>query len=239
MRFSKRKYPLLDIDNWFNFKIHEETIFTCVKDRKDAPAVAKWLFENAKPPKTGLFSYVSQTFMNEALKNQDKLLEYRKEFEGKPYFFITNRMIYAGVLGKIMLGFMGDHLVSYADIYNKPEIFIYDRNNISIPHAEFQANIVYWPYAIYLFKHFAETKTKILPAKKKIDDFHCKYKSDLDIDIELLTENWYTQSCQNHPFIVRGHWRMQACGPALSERKLKWIDAFWKEGYKKGAYMDQ
>jgi hypothetical protein len=29
-------------------------------------------------------------------------------------------------------------------------------------------------------------------------------------------------------FVVRGHWRQQACGPARSERKRMWIQPFWK-----------
>jgi hypothetical protein len=29
-------------------------------------------------------------------------------------------------------------------------------------------------------------------------------------------------------FLVRGHWRRQACGPGLTERKTIWIQPFWK-----------
>ena len=29
-------------------------------------------------------------------------------------------------------------------------------------------------------------------------------------------------------FIVRGHWRRQACGPNHSERRLTWVAPFWK-----------
>jgi hypothetical protein len=29
-------------------------------------------------------------------------------------------------------------------------------------------------------------------------------------------------------WIVRGHWRQQACGPGMSERKILWIDPFVK-----------
>jgi len=29
-------------------------------------------------------------------------------------------------------------------------------------------------------------------------------------------------------FVVRGHRRWQACGPKHSERKLIWINPFWK-----------
>jgi len=29
-------------------------------------------------------------------------------------------------------------------------------------------------------------------------------------------------------FVVRGHWRDQACGPRLSERRQKWIEPYWK-----------
>ncbi len=29
-------------------------------------------------------------------------------------------------------------------------------------------------------------------------------------------------------FLVRGHWRNQACGPRLTERKMTWIEPYWK-----------
>lgn len=29
-------------------------------------------------------------------------------------------------------------------------------------------------------------------------------------------------------FLVRGHWRNQACGPRLTERRLTWIEPYWK-----------
>jgi hypothetical protein len=29
-------------------------------------------------------------------------------------------------------------------------------------------------------------------------------------------------------FVVRGHWRDQACGPRLGERRKKWIEPYWK-----------
>jgi hypothetical protein len=29
-------------------------------------------------------------------------------------------------------------------------------------------------------------------------------------------------------FMVRGHWRRQACGPGMKERRLKWIAPYWK-----------
>lgn len=29
-------------------------------------------------------------------------------------------------------------------------------------------------------------------------------------------------------FVVRGHWRNQACGPKLVERRRQWIQPYWK-----------
>ena len=36
------------------------------------------------------------------------------------------------------------------------------------------------------------------------------------------------RSSPNVRFVVRGHWRNQACGPRLSERRMQWIQPFWK-----------
>jgi hypothetical protein len=37
-------------------------------------------------------------------------------------------------------------------------------------------------------------------------------------------------------FTVRGHWRMQACGPGRKDRRRRWIEPFWK-GPKEGAKL--
>lgn len=248
MRFTSKKYPLLlksnflnpTVNDWIfnnesceNFKARDKTIIAslisaCMKD-----------FREKRP----ILGYVSDVFYQEASKNQDKLRVYVEDFFREKYFFVHKGGIWVGEIGHWGAILANNSVQCFRwveeDDKGNAQVYFFGNkdhvSNLDKQHADCSG----WPITVYLFRKFAETTTKVLPAKKTIKDFHCKYKSDLDIDIELLTENWYTESCQNHPFIVRGHWRMQACGPARKERRLKWIDAFWKEGYKKGAYMEQ
>lgn len=114
-----------------------------------------------------------------------------------------------------------------------------DGKAMSSGNVHYAWNFGVWIKGALLFKQFADFKTKKLPPKSKSRNFHCRWKNEFDIKIELCDTNWYTQSIQGHPFVVRGHWRMQAHGSGMRERKLIWIDEFMKQGYKKGAYKDK
>lgn len=92
--------------------------------------------------------------------------------------------------------------------------------------------------AVVLFKEFAEVKAKYLPPKKKVKNHHGRYKNDLPFSISICDLNWYTESLQCHPFVVRWHWRAQRYGKGLKKVKLIKIDEFIKRGYKKGAYKN-
>lgn len=92
------------------------------------------------------------------------------------------------------------------------------------------------PVAALLFKQFAEIETKVLSPGKKIKEFNGKYKSDVPFDIDLCDLNWYTESIQGHPFVVRWHWRAQRYGKGLSKVKMIKIDEYMKSGIKRGAY---
>jgi len=93
--------------------------------------------------------------------------------------------------------------------------------------------------AMHAFREMAETFGKKMPPSGK-SKIGCKYmRNDLPFSVENLSENWYTNSLQLHPFRVKGHWRMQACGEGWKDRKIKWIDAYIKKGHKIGAYKTQ
>tara|TARA_X000001316_G_C903249_1_gene20766 strand:- start:7 stop:606 length:600 start_codon:yes stop_codon:yes gene_type:complete len=96
-------------------------------------------------------------------------------------------------------------------------------------------------FGILAFIENSKVKTKTIKSRPKSKSFHCLHErqNDTGLDIHQCDLNWYTKSLQNHPFVVRGHWRMQACGQGMKDRKLKWIDTFMKGGYIKGAYKEK
>jgi hypothetical protein len=84
---------------------------------------------------------------------------------------------------------------------------------------------------IYLFKHYAEVETKILPPNKRIKGFNCKYANDTKLPITFLDSKWFTNLIQSNAFKVGGHFRQQACGSMFQDRKIIWISEFQKSGY--------
>jgi len=57
-------------------------------------------------------------------------------------------------------------------------------------------------------------------------------KNDLGIKRIRLTASWYRDTVQGHPFMVRGHWRMQRHGEGLKKVKPKFIAPHMKNGYR-------
>jgi hypothetical protein len=53
----------------------------------------------------------------------------------------------------------------------------------------------------------------------------------IQLDVRPALTSYIRGETRNSPtvqFLVRGHWRDQACGPKLSRRKTIWIEPFWK-----------
>jgi hypothetical protein len=53
----------------------------------------------------------------------------------------------------------------------------------------------------------------------------------IQLDVRPALTSYVRGEIRNSPtvqFLVRGHWRDQACGPKLSKRKTIWIEPFWK-----------
>lgn len=50
-------------------------------------------------------------------------------------------------------------------------------------------------------------------------------------DVYVVDASWNRLIIRNDGFAVRGHFRLQPCGPDMRDRKLIWIDAFLKNGY--------
>jgi len=248
MRFSKGLYPHLTKERWGQIRFDSGI----ADDIRQSTISAFHEIHSL----TGI-DYVSKVFKKEAWSNFDRLLEHSNVVYGEPYSVTDNSRFhifgYTGVECYILVGGLFCTTIWTDDNVNyNPKKGFYTRaysskryldsltknlgDTIKINEylsQEFMKSFVY-----YSFAKIAELKAKQLPPKGKLKDFHCRYKSDLNIPINLLTENWYTESCQNHPFVVRGHWRMQACGEGLSERKLIYVNPFMKKGYTKGTYKD-
>lgn len=88
---------------------------------------------------------------------------------------------------------------------------------------------------VLAFIELGDTNVKYLEAgrnnggKKNVD----KITNDSVKNVYVVDSNWNTLVIRTNGFAVRGHFRLQACGEGLKDRKLIWIDAFEKHGYKR------
>lgn len=87
------------------------------------------------------------------------------------------------------------------------------------------------------FIKYAEIQTKVIKPLSKESHIGIKYVNETKQKIEILDSTWFTNIVREDGFSVRGHFRFQACGPGLSQRKLIWVPEFEKNGYVRIAKM--
>lgn len=60
-----------------------------------------------------------------------------------------------------------------------------------------------------------------------------KIANQSNYNVYVVDSSWNQIIIRTDGFAVRGHFRLQPCGANLADRKLIWIDAFEKHGYKR------
>jgi hypothetical protein len=135
----------------------------------------------------------------------------------------------------LVSSFQGDQLLSLVELSDSRwELFLAHNELRKIKSDDFIITTSAYYLAAILFKQHAEIKTKICPPKSKVDLIHCKYKSDIDIKVNILDLAWYTECIQANSFWVRGHWRSQVCGEKRKSRKIIWVKLHESKRYIKG-----
>lgn len=92
-----------------------------------------------------------------------------------------------------------------------------------------------WIMQILTFVELGDIEIKILEGgknnggKKNEDKIH----NSSNKTVYVVDSTWNKIIMRTTGFAVRGHFRLQACGEGLKDRKLIWIDAFEKLGYKR------
>lgn len=92
-----------------------------------------------------------------------------------------------------------------------------------------------------LFINFAEVETKIMKPNTQIWDermVNAIYNNKTRNNITVIDSTWYQNLVSSGAFKVRGHFRLQPCGPGLSKRRLTWIADFEKSGYNRRAKIE-
>ncbi len=71
--------------------------------------------------------------------------------------------------------------------------------------------------------------------KPRNDQKEEKIHNSSNYTVFVVDSNWNKIVIRDEGFGVRGHYKMQPCGPAWADRKLIWVNAFEKEGYTRKA----
>lgn len=92
---------------------------------------------------------------------------------------------------------------------------------------------------LVLFLKYCELDTKIVKPGKTERHTDNKYENETGHKIEILDSTWFTTIIRSEGFMVGddtgGFFRLQPCGPGLSQRKLIWVLPFEKKGYTRTA----
>jgi len=92
---------------------------------------------------------------------------------------------------------------------------------------------------LLLFKDYAEVETIIVNNKNpKVKSFGEKTINESNVDVKLISSNWFYNIVRTEGFNVRGHFRLQPCGEGMQDRKLIYINDFQKHGYKRKAQKE-
>lgn len=96
-------------------------------------------------------------------------------------------------------------------------------------------------FSVELLLQFGQVETVVVNRKKrrKAKLNTERFTSEVDLNIEIIDSTYLRTIIRTEGFGVSGHFRLQACGPGMSERKLIWISPFQKNGYIRIAKKEQ
>lgn len=209
-----------------------------IENRRLNPLKLGLYYDFKKNPETYSIYKISKAFHNEAGLFVNNLIndgnsKYLVEGIYKPIFSNTKEVCFLFNEGFWIV--LQIHMIK--DKINS--ISLIGRDSKILTETDKEDIFNFMAYIAFIEK--STIKTKIIKSRPNSRSFHCRHErqNDTGLDINLCDINWYTESLQNHPFVVRGHWRNQACGVDMKDRKLKWIDTHMKTGYTKGAYKEK
>jgi acyl-ACP thioesterase len=98
-------------------------------------------------------------------------------------------------------------------------------------------NIEEFVYKFLCFFYLTENQEEIVPPGKVIGTRKTgKVSNDFKFPLTMVTSKWNTTVIRTEQFGVRGHFRVQPCGPVNDKRyEVIFIEPFVKHGYKRTA----
>lgn len=243
MLFTYRNHPVLERLKHSDltrpdFFLHPNEAAWWVRNEKDS---AKKLWKTYCKYFSSKIRAVSSPFHEAMLKAQDKLLtdEMRESISNESGTFIFGKWSYCYFIKDrqhCIFIFYDNALMLQSHTNKQGNTEYWLSENICPVLSKEQKVDVFGNYVsivlLYInFLKYAPIEVKYLSANKRINDINCKYVNQTDLNIEVINSSWFTTLVKSDAFKVRGHFRLQPCGPGLKDKKLIWISEFEKQGY--------
>lgn len=229
MRFTKEKYPLL----YSGYKSHykSELLELMHREIHKRNASVYW---------------ISKTLLKDACLNYDNIHNERITpgcyitILDDVFVFIDVQIWEDAELRKgNVIVMKGNEIAFMIQLIGNTLLFRSAHKDLDLANGIQQyADIVNQHIVSFMFIHHADVKQKQCPPRGKCDLFHCKYKSDVDVKINICDQSWYTECLQSHKFCVRSHYRWQVCGKGRLGRKYIEIKEHERHRYQKGAMIE-
>lgn len=228
MKFTKEKYPLL-------YKGHKSKY-----ESKLMQLMYDEIHENNAP-----VYWVSKNLLKDACLNYDKICKERIS-PGNYIIILDNVFVFIAIeiwdnpeLRKGTIVVMKGHEIAFMiDLIGDHLLFKGIHKSLNSDDIQPYADIVNQHIVSLMFIHHADIKQKQCPPRGRCDLFHCKYKSDVDVKINICDQSWYIECLQTHKFCVRAHYRWQVCGKGRQQRKYIQVKEHDRHRYEKGAMIE-
>jgi len=226
----------------FDFKEHEQRIY----NGKGSEAVKKKVEEAfATQSPFGVYQGLvkdedsSYYFICESVYDAARLIKINSGFTGRAvkdvkdgkytYLMGKNRMVRFLVQNRAIIGF-------YFDDKNKIAFnFFLEMDEGGYHYEQDFSEQFSTLMQVLIFVYLGDIEVKILEAgrnnggKKWVN----KITNTTNKTVYVVDSTWNQILIRTDGFAVRGHFRLQACGEAMKDRKLIWIGAFEKHGYRR------
>ena len=149
---------------------------------------------------------------------------------------------YLGKNGELRYGIAGD-AIKFSHDGNTLSFmafgdYAYDADKASLVSREdLDAQGLFDFVLVYtLFKKYANIETVDAKSIRRPTADQPELKTTIN-GIRFLDASWYTTIIRSEGFGVRGHFRLQPCGPGRTEKKLVYINEYRKHGYVRRAKL--
>ena len=186
--------------------------------------------------------YVSDNFYEAAKQNFVKLIE---SMGDKSYYDVLGACSGTMIMSNyfIQYAIQEDGVFVCSDYRNEPapvggSLYCYPQTKCKIQDVDVEKmgglwQVLFITLAVLLLKKLGKVETLIVAGntRRRMPNSNEAFRNQAPFRVTYLDCSWLRTIIRTEGFLVRGHFRLQACGERHLERKLIYIKPFQKHGY--------